>query len=213
MSFAIPSPILIATNNKGKFLEIKSLLDQIKVKSISAFEFNITKPEENGKTFAENSLLKARYYALKSGLTALADDSGLCVEALEGAPGIYSSRFAEDAEGKKSDFNFAFAKIFAALKEKRIEPSEKPHAHFICNMTLFDPQANFKISFEGRVNGHLMFPPRGNKGFGYDPIFVKHGMNQTFAEIEPELKDKISHRNSAFTQLIKNTHIFNPDNA
>lgn len=199
MKFSLPSQILIATNNKGKFVEIESLLNQINIKAIPTFQFNIEEPEETGLTFAANSLLKAKYYANKTGLVALADDSGLCVEALNNEPGIYSARFAKNAEGK-NDFNFAFEKIFTELK--KINAEKNPRAHFICNLTIFDPKTNFDISFEGRVDGVFTFPPRGNKGFGYDPIFIKDGMSQTFGEIDPELKDRISHRGEAFQKMV-----------
>jgi XTP/dITP diphosphohydrolase len=193
--FSIPKQLLIATNNKGKFFEIESLLNQINIKAVPTFQFNIEEPEETGKTFAENSLLKARYYGSKTGLMALADDSGLCVDAINGEPGIYSARFAKNERGE-SDFNFAFEKISAAIKNNNYA------AHFICNLALFDPKTNFEISFEGRVDGNLTFPALGNKGFGYDPIFIKNGMNQTFGEIDPEEKDQISHRADAFLKLV-----------
>ncbi len=193
--FSIPKQLLIATNNKGKFFEIESLLNQINIKAVPTFQFNIEEPEETGKTFAENSLLKARYYGSKTGLMALADDSGLCVDAMNGEPGIYSARFAKNERGE-SDFNFAFEKISAAIKNNNYA------AHFICNLALFDPKTNFEISFEGRVDGNLTFPALGNKGFGYDPIFIKNGMNQTFGEIDPEEKDQISHRADAFLKLV-----------
>jgi len=193
--FSIPAQLLIATNNKGKFFEIESLLNQINIKAIPTFQFNIEEPEETGKTFAENSLLKARYYGSKTGLTALADDSGLCVDAMNGEPGIYSARFAKN-ERSENNFNFAFEKISAAIKNNNYA------AHFICNLGFFDPKTNFEISFEGRVDGNLTFPARGNKGFGYDPIFIKNGMNQTFGEIDPKEKDQISHRADAFLKLV-----------
>ncbi len=193
--FSIPKQLLIATNNKGKFFEIEYLLNQINIKAIPTFQFNIEEPEETGKTFAENSLLKARYYGSKTGLMALADDSGLCVDAMNGEPGIYSARFAKNDRGE-NDFNFAFEKISAAIKNNNYA------AHFICNLGFFDPKTNFEISFEGRVDGNLTFPARGNKGFGYDPIFIKNGMNQTFGEIDPKEKDQISHRADAFLKLV-----------
>jgi XTP/dITP diphosphohydrolase len=193
--FSIPKQLLIATNNKGKFFEIESLLNQINIKAVPTFQFNIEEPEETGKTFAENSLLKARYYGSKTALMALADDSGLCVDAMNGEPGIYSARFAKN-DRSENDFNFAFEKISAAIKNNNYA------AHFICNLAFFDPKTNFEISFEGRVDGNLTFPARGNKGFGYDPIFIKNGMNQTFGEIDPKEKDQISHRADAFLKLV-----------
>lgn len=206
---AIPQKILIATNNKGKFAEIKTLLNQINVEAVPSFQFDIEEPEETGSTFAENSLLKAKYYANKTGLFALADDSGLCVEALNNAPGIHSARFAINEKTGKRDFNFACEKIFLELAKKNITREQEIAAHFICNLSLFDPKTNFEISFEGRVDGTLAFPLRGDKGFGYDPIFVKDGMTETFAEIDPELKDKISHRADAFKKLVNWLNQFN----
>lgn len=196
----LPNEILIATNNKGKFFEIEALLSQINVKAIPTFQFNIEEPEETGETFAENSLLKAKFYGTKTGLFALADDSGLCVAALNGKPGIHSARFALDDKGEKN-FPAAFTKIFAELKKNGVDFNDKPAAHFICNLALFDPKTNFEICFEGRIDGHLTLP-KGNKGFGYDPIFVKNNMTQTFGEIAPEIKDQISHRAEAFKKMI-----------
>ncbi len=190
-----PSRLLIATNNKGKFLEISSLLAPFKIEAVPTFKFDLTEPEESGKTFAENSLIKAKYYAKKTGLIALADDSGLCVEAMNGEPGIHSARFALDEKNEKN-FPAAFEKIAQKI-------NKNSRAYFICNLTIFDPQTDFSISFEGRVDGNLSFPPRGNKGFGYDPIFIKDGIEKTFGEIDADEKDKISHRGEAFLKFIK----------
>lgn len=198
MTFKLPDQILIATNNRGKFSEIAQLLDSIRIKAIPTFEFEIVEPEETGVSFAENSLLKAKYYAQKTGLFSLADDSGLCVEAMNGAPGIHSARFAKNAIGE-NDFAWAFEKISAALAQNNFQNSR---AYFVCNLTLFDPLSNFNISFEGRVDGNLIFPPLGNQGFGYDPIFIKNGMDKTFGEIDAQFKDQISHRGEAFKKLV-----------
>ena len=183
------SRLLIASGNAGKILEISALLKPLGIKSISASQFNLPEPEENGKTFAENSLIKAKFYGEKTKIVALADDSGLCIEAMNGEPGIHSARFAQ------KNFPEAFEKISKKIKENS-------RAYFVCNLTLFDPEKNFSISFEGRVDGSLIFPPRGTKGFGYDPIFIKDGMTQTFGEIDPQEKDQISHRGEAFKKLI-----------
>lgn len=200
MSFSVPSELLIATNNKGKFVEIEALLKLINIKAIPVFDLNIEEPEETGMTFAENSLLKAKYYSSKVGIAALADDSGLCVADLNNEPGIDSAPFAVNKNGER-DFAFACDKIFTALKNKNLDESNHLKAHFICNLSLFDPKSNFEISFEGRVDGTLT-KPKGTRGFGYDPIFIKDGMTQSFGEIEPELKDKISHRADAFEKLV-----------
>lgn len=186
--------LLIATNNKGKFQEISSLLAPFKIEAVPTFQFNLEEPEETGKTFAQNSLIKAKYYAKKTALISLADDSGLCVEAMNGEPGIHSARFALNEKGEK-DFDAAFENI-----SKNI--SKNSRAFFVCNLTLFDPQTDFAISFEGRVDGNLIFPALGNKGFGYDPIFIKNGMEKTFGEIDADEKDKISHRGEAFLKFI-----------
>lgn len=199
------SEILIATGNKGKFSEISSLLQELNIKAISPEPYNIAEPEENGSTFAQNSLIKAKYYAKKTNLIALADDSGLCIDLLDGQPGIHSARFAYDKNNKQKDFNIAFKKIEKALEEKGKNPKKDLiKAHFICNLTIFNPQNNQHFSFEGRIDGKLTFPPQGNKGFGYDPIFISEDFfesNLTFGQINPELKDKISHRAKAFAKL------------
>ncbi len=198
-NFQLPQKILVATNNSGKLVEITDLLKQINIEAIAAPK-NILEPEETGLTFAENSLLKAKYYANKTHLPALADDSGLCVEALSGKPGVHSARFSLDADGKKN-FPQAFEKIFNSLQEKGVEPTGSK-AHFICNLTIFDPETEFFTSFEGRVDGTLIFPARGAQGFGYDPIFVKDEMSQSFGEIATQEKDQISHRAEAFRQFL-----------
>jgi len=189
------SQILIASGNAGKIKEISALLTPLQIKPIPASQFNLIEPDETGETFAENALIKAKFYGEKTKIIALADDSGLCVEAMNGAPGIHSARFALNEKGEK-DFPKAFEKIAAAIKENN-------RAYFICNLTLFDPEKNFSISFEGRVDGKIIFPPRGDKGFGYDPIFIKDGMSKTFGEIDPAEKDQISHRGEAFKKFIK----------
>ncbi len=205
MKISLPKKILIASNNQGKLREISQLLHQVNIEailpsSLSVFK-NLQEPEENGENFEENSLIKAKYYAKESGFMALADDSGLCIEALDNAPNIHSARFALDETGKKN-FPYAFEKIFQMLENKGLNiNNHKIHAHFICNLTLFDPSTNFSISFEGRVDGVLV-SPRGDIGFGYDPIFIKDGMDKSFGEISAEEKDKISHRGQAFEKLL-----------
>ncbi len=196
----LPRKILVATNNSGKFVEISDLLKQINIESIKPAA-DIAEPEETGETFAANSLLKAKYYAAKTGLVSLADDSGICIEALNGKPGIHSARFALDELGQKN-FPKTFDRIAEMLKEKGIEPCGAK-AHFICNLTVFDPIANVSESFEGRIDGTLTFPALGNQGFGYDPIFIKDGLEKTFGEISAMKKDSISHRAEAFKKLVK----------
>ncbi|MBL6664258.1 MAG: RdgB/HAM1 family non-canonical purine NTP pyrophosphatase [Rickettsiales bacterium] len=195
--------VLIATGNKGKFVEIEALLKNIGIKSVGIWEFdNLEEPDENGDSFAKNSLIKAKYYATKTGLVALADDSGICIDDLNGQPGIHSARFAVDVNTNKTDFDYAFRKIFNNLKARNVDLISRPKAHFICNLTIFDPKNDFHINFEGRVDGYLIYPPRGEMGFGYDPIFIKDGMEKTFGEIDRFEKDKISHRGDAFVKLV-----------
>lgn len=200
----LPKSLLVATHNKGKFPEIQSLLAEIGIEAISAFEFNVPVPEEDGTTFAENAMIKAKAYAKATGLPAIADDSGICIEALENAPGIDSAPFAFNEKIGKTDFNYAFGKIFTALKEKGFDENspEKPKAFFICNLAVFDPKTGEGANFEGRIDGHITFTPRGEKGFGYDPIFIKEGMDKTFAELDPDFKNSISHRVEAFKKLV-----------
>ncbi len=202
----LPKKILIASNNPGKIKEISVLLRQVNIEAVTPSQLsefaNFIEPEENGQSFAENSLIKAKFYATKSGLTSLADDSGLCIEELDNQPGIHSARFALNENGKK-DFAGTFEKIFKMLENKGLSPQkDKIKAHFICNLTLFDPQSNFSKSFEGRVDGKLV-QPLGDKGFGYDPIFIKDGLSKTFGEIDAEKKDKISHRGAAFAKFLE----------
>ena len=202
MNNNLPKEILIATHNEGKFKEIQYLLNQLNIKAVSAKNLNLEEPEENSGTFAGNSLIKAKFYAKASNLFALADDSGICIEDLDGIPGVDSAPFAYDKKSGKRDFQKAFQKIQNLLNKKNINPNSKPKAYFICNLCLYNPKTDFSINFEGRIDGHLIFPPKGNKGFGYDPIFVKEGMEESFGEIVSKKKDKISHRAEAFKKMI-----------
>ncbi len=203
--------ILIATNNNGKFLEIAKLLESLDIQAVPASSLNLIEPEESAETFAENAFIKAKFYGDNAQILALADDSGLCIKDLENAPGVHSARYALDENGNKN-FTLAFEKIFAELQKKNIFSSQKPPAFFVCNLCLYDPKNNFTINFEGRVDGYLTYPALGNEGFGYDPIFIKNGMNKTFGEIDSTFKHQISHRAMAFLQLEnwlkKNYNIF-----
>jgi XTP/dITP diphosphohydrolase len=192
--------LFIASNNQGKISEMSSLLSKLNIEAISPLNFNLQEPEENGEDFEKNAFIKAKYYAQQANLVALADDSGLCIEALDNQPGIHSARFAIDKNGQKN-FPLAFEKIFEQLKIRGIESSDKAKAFFICTLCLYDPKNNFSKNFIGRVDGNINFQPLGNNGFGYDPIFIKTGMTQTFGEISADQKEQISHRQLAFTKF------------
>ena len=154
----------------------------------------MVEPEETGQTFAANAEIKAHAAAQASGYPALADDSGLCIEALDGAPAIYSARWA----GPNKDFRIAMNRIHDELRQKGLSTSP---AKFVCALCIALPSAETQV-FEGEVFGHITFPPRGDHGFGYDPIFVADGMDQTFAQIDPAKKHAISHRAKAFDKLL-----------
>lgn len=189
-------PLLVATHNAGKAREIADLLKAYGIKTVSAAERNIPEPEETGKTFLDNAALKARAGAAASGMTALADDSGLVVPALGGEPGIYSARWA----GEKRDFQRAMRKVEEALCALRSDDPALRRASFVCVLALAWPDGHVE-SFEGEVSGRLVWPPRGTRGFGYDPIFVPEGRAETFGEMDPAEKHAISHRARAFAKL------------
>lgn len=184
--------LLVATHNSGKAVEIAALLDG-NYDIVTMAELNLPEPDETESTFCGNALLKARHAAEASGLVALADDSGLSVRALDGAPGIFSARWA----GPDKDFSHAMAKVEQRLEE--IGPDDRA-AWFTSALAVAWPQGP-AVVVEGRVDGTLTFPPRGNRGFGYDPVFIPEGHDQTFGEMEPAYKDSISHRARAFALL------------
>ncbi|MBX3489784.1 RdgB/HAM1 family non-canonical purine NTP pyrophosphatase [Parvibaculum sp.] len=186
--------LVVASHNPGKVREIGDLLAPFGIEAVSAGELGLPEPEETGATFRENAELKALAAARAASLPALADDSGLCVDALNGAPGIYSARWA----GPTKDFDFAMEKLRRGMLETGPVDTR---AHFICGLALAWPDGHVEY-FEGRVDGELVWPPRGQKGFGYDPIFVADGHDITFGEMEPEKKHDISHRAHAFRQLV-----------
>ncbi len=187
--------LVIASHNKGKVREIGELLRRFDVSCISAEELNLPEPEETGVTFEENATLKAHASAQGAGLPALADDSGLCVIGLGGDPGVYSARWA----GPDRDFGLAMEKVNALLEEKG-EPDRS--AYFVCVLSLAWPDGSVQ-SFEGRIDGHLTWPPRGDLGFGYDPVFIPDGYSQTFGEMDHVEKHRISHRARAFAKLVE----------
>ncbi|NIJ08618.1 XTP/dITP diphosphohydrolase [Sphingomonas vulcanisoli] len=192
-----PGKLVIASHNEGKVREIRALLEPYGIEPVSAASLGIPEPEETGTTFVANAELKARFSADLSGMVALADDSGLCVDALGGDPGVYTANWAETPNGR--DWQLAMRKVEDALAAKG--PEAGRDAHFVCVLSLCWPDGHVE-SFEGRVDGTLTWPPRGAVGFGYDPVFVANGMEQTFAEIDPAEKHAISHRADAFGKLV-----------
>lgn len=195
--------LVIATHNAGKLKEIGALLRPYGMECLSAGELGLPEPAETGTTFVENALIKARAAAEASGLPALADDSGLSVAALDGRPGVYTADWAERQwfEGPKGrDWYMAMGKVEGMLQE--LGPESDRGCWFSCVLALAWPDGATAV-YEGRVDGTYCWPPRGDKGFGYDPVFVPQGAALSFAEIEPEAKHAISHRADAFAKLVK----------
>ena len=195
---AIGPKLVIATHNAGKLREISDLLAPFGIECVGAAELDLPEPEETGVTFVDNAELKARVSADLTGLPALADDSGLAVDALHGRPGIYSARWAEDEVGER-DFGRAMERVWREIEAEGPEASHD--AHFVCALSLAWPDGEVE-SFEGRVFGTLVWPPRGNNGFGYDAMFVPAGGERTFGELDPSEKHEISHRAEAFAKLV-----------
>jgi XTP/dITP diphosphohydrolase len=190
-----PGKLVIASHNSGKIEEIRALLASHGVEPISAAALGLPEPDETGTSFAANAELKARQAADLSGLPALADDSGLCVEALDGEPGIFSARWA----GESKDFRRAMALVQQRLEARG--PEAGRDAHFVCALSLAWPDGHVE-TFEGRVDGLLIWPPRGLRGFGYDPMFMPVGHELSFGEMEPDAKHRMSHRADAFAKLV-----------
>ena len=188
--------ILIGTNNPGKYKEICDLLPE-KVIKYSPKEFDIKSPEETGKNFEENSLLKATYFSKKTNLICLSDDSGLAIDLLKGFPGIYSSRWAEN-----NNFNRAIEKVFYEMNNIKKDWKKENSAKFICCLSIYWPTGESVMS-KGIVNGSISYKKRGNNGFGYDPIFIPEGHKETFGEMKNEIKMSIDHRFKAYLQLKK----------
>ena len=195
--------LIIATHNAGKMREIEALFASFDFKILSATDLCLAEPEETENSFVGNAILKARAAALSSKMTALADDSGLSVAALNGAPGIHSARWA----GPHRDFDIAIAAVREALLKTQ---NDDMRAEFICALALVWPDGH-TVAVEGKVHGTLEFPARGNLGFGYDPIFQPDGYNITFGEMDPDAKHAISHRADAFSQLISRCFISTND--
>lgn len=190
------SKLVIASHNKGKVREIGELLAPYLIEVISAATLDLPEPAETGTTFLANAVIKSESAAKLSGLWALSDDSGLCVKGLNDAPGVYSADWA----GPGKDFAPAMERIRTELEDKGINP-QGAEAYFVCMLSLTSPDMH-TTSFEGRVEGTLTFPPRGAKGFGYDPIFIPNDHAITFAEMDPAKKHEMSHRARAFAKLI-----------
>jgi len=189
--------ILIGTNNIGKYEEISDLLPK-EIKKYSPKEFQINTPQETGKSFEENSFIKASYFSKKTNLVCLSDDSGLEINLLKGAPGIYSSRWS----GEKNNFTLAIKKIHEEMYKIKKNWSQDNSARFVCCLTLFWPSGKNYVS-TGTVEGKISNNARGNRGFGYDPIFIPNGYVKTFGEMDPELKMSIDHRSLAFRKIKK----------
>jgi XTP/dITP diphosphohydrolase len=205
-----PGKLVIASHNEGKVREICGLLGPYGIEPVSAVEVDLPEPDEIGATFADNAELKARQAADLSGLPALADDSGLCVDALDGRPGLHSARWAlvaatvppEGGPGEvqgERDFALAMRRVHDELEAAGPEAGRS--AHFVCALSLCWPDGRAE-TFEGRVDGSLVWPPRGDRGFGYDPIFQPIGRDETFGEMDPDEKHRISHRADAFRKLV-----------
>ena len=187
--------ILIGTNNPGKYKEICTLLPK-KTKKHSLNEFKILTPKETGKSFKENSFIKASYFSKKTNLICLSDDSGLEIDLLDGAPGIYSSRWS----GEKNNFDLAIKKIFTKMNDVKKNWHNDSSARFICCLTLFFPGGK-NFSSKGTVKGKISSTKKGKNGFGYDPIFIPEKNNKTFGEMSPKFKMAIDHRFKAFTKI------------
>jgi XTP/dITP diphosphohydrolase len=190
--------LVVATHNPGKVVEINALIAPYGLEAISAGALGLPEPDETGTMFASNARLKSRAAANAAKLPALADDSGLCVDALDGAPGIFSARWG----GSKKDFNAAMARVQRELELRGATLPSDRAAHFVSALSLSWPDGEDQI-FEGRAFGEVVWPPRGTLGFGYDPMFLPDGEEQTFGEMDPIAKDKMSHRAKAFEKFVK----------
>ena len=192
------SQLLIGTNNKGKLREIKALLPK-NIKIFSTSDFNLRSPKENGKTFCENSLIKAKFFSKKSNQICMSDDSGLEIKLLDNQPGIFSARWG----GKKNNFDLAIKKVFKKLDNNVLNwKNRKINAKFICALTIYWPSGKF-ITKIGSIDGRISNNKVGKKGFGYDPIFIPLGSKKTFGQMSSKKKYKIDHRYRAFQKIKK----------
>ena len=190
--------LVVASHNQGKVREINDLIAPFGLSAVSAGTLGLPEPEETEPTFSGNAILKAQAAADASGHAALSDDSGLEVACLGGAPGIYSARWA----GPTKDFAIGMKKVAEEITARHGWSKPGPAANFTCALCLARPNQEPMV-FEGRINGTLVWPPRGDKGFGYDPMFVPEGFDQTFGQIEPAAKHAMSHRARAFVQFVE----------
>lgn len=188
---------MVASHNAGKVREIDDLLKPFGIDAVSAADLGLPEPEETEDSFVGNARLKALAAARAAGLPALADDSGLCVDALDGAPGIHSARWA----GPQRDFALAMRNVEERLQARKATTPEARRAHFACALCLAWPDGTSEV-FEGRVDGALVWPPRGENGFGYDPVFQPDGHAETFGEMAPADKHAMSHRARAFEKFM-----------
>jgi XTP/dITP diphosphohydrolase len=192
------SQLLIGSNNKGKLKEIKALLPK-RIKIYSTSDFNIKSPVENGKTFEDNSIIKSKYFSKKTNLPCLADDSGLEIDILDKAPGIYSARWG----GKNSDFNQAIKRVYKELDKKdKNWKKKKIKARFVCSLSISYLE-KLITCVRGKVEGTISTEPKGNNGFGYDPIFIPKEKTLTFGEMSSKAKYKMDHRFNAFKKIKK----------
>jgi len=190
--------IIIGSNNVGKIKEIRDLLPK-KIEFYTPKQLNIKSPKETGKTFKENSILKAKFFSKKSQMTCIADDSGLEINMLDGKPGIYSARWG----GKKNNFNLAIKKVYRKLNSVDLNwYNKKVKAKFICALTIYWTNKKY-VTSTGVVNGKISKIKKGKNGFGYDPIFIPNGSNLTFGQMVPNIKHKIDHRAKAFKKIKK----------
>ena len=186
--------IVIASHNKGKIKEIKIMLNPLNIEVLSASDFNLKEPIEDGLSFEKNALIKSSYVSKNTGIPSLSDDSGICLCDLDNEPGIYSARWA----GEEKNFNLAMFKIKDAIQKVKTPNYD---CFFVCALSLSWPNGNY-VTVSGKIKGKFSWPPKGKFGFGYDPIFKPLGYDETFAEMDPEFKHSISHRALAFKKLI-----------
>ena len=190
--------LLVGSNNQGKIKEIRDLLPKT-VQILTPKDFNLKSPKESGKTFQQNSLIKAKFFSKKTKMICLADDSGLEIDSLNRLPGIYSARWG----GKKSNFNLAIKKVYKELKKKDVNwHKKKQTSRFVCALTIYWPNKK-SITVIGKVEGTISKFKKGKKGFGYDPIFIPKNKKKTFGQMKPKLKYKIDHRIRAFKKIKK----------